>query len=100
MQVLWPVIRAFRWTFLRVRPAMSTTNRAFIKAYRQDTADESSAGGNSPAMLNQNTAHTRDAAARNVATATAVGGPARSSFDPQRSGPKQPLSSFIGRPQS
>jgi Mrp family chromosome partitioning ATPase len=79
---------------------MSTTNRAFIKAYRQDTADGSSAGGNSPAMLNQNAASTRDATARSVATTTAVGGPARTSFDRQRSGPKQPLSSFIGRPQS
>src|SRR4051794_21961736 len=97
--VLWPVIRAFRWIFLRVRPAMSTTNRAFIKAYRQDAADESSAGGNSPAMLNQNAAPTRAAAASTVATTTAITGSARSTSDRQRSGPKQPLSSFIGRPQ-
>ena len=79
---------------------MSTTNRAFIKAYRQDTANESPTGGNSPAILNQSGAPTRDAGMRTVSTATAVGGPARPTFDPKRSGPKQPLSSFIARSQS
>jgi Mrp family chromosome partitioning ATPase len=79
---------------------MSTTNRAFIKAYRQDTANESSTAGNSPAMLNQSSAPARDAAVRTATTATAVAGPARPAFDPKRSGPKQPLSSFITRPQS
>jgi Mrp family chromosome partitioning ATPase len=77
---------------------MSTTNRAFIKAYRQDTANESPTGGNSPAMLNQSGAPTRDASVRTVSTATSVGG--RPTFDPKRSGPKQPLSSFIARPHS
>src|SRR5258707_8883156 len=95
MQVLWPVIRAFRWTFLRVMPAMSTTNRAFIKAYRQDTADESPAGRNSPAMLNQNAASSREPAANNVAKSTAVTPPTRSTFDPQRVEPKQPHTTFI-----
>jgi Mrp family chromosome partitioning ATPase len=79
---------------------MSTTNRAFIKAYRQDTADESPASGKTPAMLNPSGATARDAAGSTVSTATAIGGPARSTFDPKRSGPKQPLSSFIARPQS
>jgi len=79
---------------------MSTTNRAFIKAYRQDTANESSTAGNSPAMLNQSGAPTRDAAVRTATTTTTVAGPARPAFDPKRSGPKQPLSSFIARPQS
>jgi Mrp family chromosome partitioning ATPase len=81
---------------------MSTTNRAFIKAYRQDTADESPASGKTPAMLNPSGAATRDAAgsAVSTATATAIGGPARPTFDPKRSGPKQPLSSFIARPQA
>jgi Mrp family chromosome partitioning ATPase len=79
---------------------MSTTNRAFIKAYRQDSADESPAGGNSPAMLNQSAAPTRDAAPGIVTTTTAVAGPVRTGLDPQRTGPKRPLSSFIARPQS
>jgi Mrp family chromosome partitioning ATPase len=80
---------------------MSTTNRAFIKAYRQDTADESPTGGSAPAMLNQSGAPTREATLRTATvTATAVDGPGRSSFDPQRSSLKRPLSSFIARPQS
>src|SRR4051812_8955432 len=79
---------------------MSTTNRAFIKAYRQDTADASPAGGNTPTMLNQGEAPTRDAVATTASTMTAVGGQDRPSFDPQRSGQKRPLSSFIARPQS
>ena len=79
---------------------MSTTNRAFIKAYRQDSADESPAGGSSPVMLNQSGAPTRDAAMRTATTTTAAGGPVRPGFEPQRTGPKRPLSSFVARPQS
>src|SRR4051812_32903878 len=79
---------------------MSTTNRAFIKAYRQDTADTSPAGGNFPAMLNQSGAPARDMAVRTATTTMAVGGPARPGSDSQRSGQKRPLSSFIARPQS
>lgn len=79
---------------------MSTTNRAFIKAYRQDTASESPVGGNSPAMPNQSALPTRDAGAHTTTTATAVGRPARPTLGQKRSGPKQPLSSFIGRQQS
>jgi Mrp family chromosome partitioning ATPase len=78
---------------------MSTTNRAFIKAYRQDTADESPTGGTAPAMLNPSSATTRDTALSTATTTTVVGGPARRSFDPQRSGQMRPLSSFIARPQ-
>src|SRR5215210_1376225 len=84
----------------RVRPAMSTTNRAFIKAYRQDAADQSPAGGNSPAMLNQSAAPTREGATRTITATTSVAGPVRPSFEPPRTGPKKPLSSFIARPQS
>src|SRR4051812_16680663 len=80
---------------------MSTTNRAFIKAYRQDTADQSPTGGNSPAMLNPSVAPARQTTeAGTASTTTSVGSPHRPAFDPQRSGPKRPLSSFIGRPQS
>jgi Mrp family chromosome partitioning ATPase len=79
---------------------MSTTNRAFIKAYRQDAADESSASGKTPAMLNPSGAAARETADNSVSTATAIGGPARSTLGPNRSGAKQPLSSFIGRPQA
>jgi Mrp family chromosome partitioning ATPase len=79
---------------------MSTTNRAFIKAYRQDLADVSPAGGNSPAMLNPSAAPTRDAVVRTATTTTAVSGSSRPGLDPQRTGPKLPLSSFIARAQS
>src|SRR6476660_2921042 len=79
---------------------MSTTNRAFIKAYRQDTADDSLTSGNAPAMLNQSGAPTRNAGLRAATTTTAVGGLSRPSFEPQRSGQKRPLSSFIALPQS
>lgn len=79
---------------------MSTTNRAFIKAYRQDTADTSPTGGSAPTMLNQGGTTTRGAVTLTASTATAVGVPARPSFDPQRSGQKRPLSSFIGRSQT
>jgi Mrp family chromosome partitioning ATPase len=78
---------------------MSTTNRAFIKAYRQDTADTSPAGGTAPAMLNQGSASTRDPAGRTATATTAVGGPDRAGFVSQRPGQKRPLSSFIARPQ-
>ncbi len=76
---------------------MSTTNRAFIKAYRQDTAETSPLGGSSPIVSGQNAAPTRDAAVR---TTTSVGGPAYASFAQPQSGQKRPLSSFITRPQS
>jgi Mrp family chromosome partitioning ATPase len=79
---------------------MSTTNRAFIKAYRQDTADKSPTAGNAPTKLNPSGAPARNAAVGTVSTATAVGGPARANFDPQRPGGKRPLSSFIARPQA
>ncbi len=75
---------------------MSTTNRAFIKAYRQDTAEPSPTSGSSPAMLNQSGAPVRDAVARAGAS---VGGAVRPNFEQQRGGQKRPLSSFIGRPQ-
>jgi Mrp family chromosome partitioning ATPase len=76
---------------------MSTTNRAFIKAYRQDSADESPAGGSAPAIRNQSSAPVRDAAVGAAVTTTTPGSPARPTLGPQRGGPKQPLSSFIGR---
>src|SRR4051812_40391862 len=95
---MWRATLASRWIKLRVRSAMSTTNRAFIKAYRQDTADESSAA-KAPAMLNPSGAPTREAAVRTVATAVAAG-PIRPGPDPQRTGMKLPLSSFIARPHS
>jgi Mrp family chromosome partitioning ATPase len=79
---------------------MSTTNRAFIKAYRQDTAAESPLGGNSPALLKPGAAPARDAAEGTIATTTAVSNPTRPTLGPKRSGPKQPLSSFIGRQQT
>ena len=81
---------------------MSTTNRAFIKAYRHDTADASPTTSAAPAMLNQSAEVARESTG-GVATATATlagSSATRPKFDAQRSGPKQPLSSFIGRPQS
>ncbi len=68
---------------------MSTTNRAFIKAYRQDTAQSAPIAGNSRP-------NAREAAVR---TGTAVGAAAGSGRDPQPAASKRPLSSFIGRPQ-
>jgi Mrp family chromosome partitioning ATPase len=79
---------------------MSTTNRAFIKAYRQDSANVSPIGGNSPAMLQQGGAPAADAATPTAATTTATSGQARPSLASQRSGQKRPLSSFLARPQS
>jgi len=78
---------------------MSTTNRAFIKAYRQDTAEDSAAGGSAPTILSQAAAAARSTTAGTVGTATSVGGAVRPNFDSQRSGPKRPLSTFIARPQ-
>jgi Mrp family chromosome partitioning ATPase len=76
---------------------MSTTNRAFIKAYRQDTADSSPATGSSPTIGQSGRgpagALTRETAVR---TSTSVGGGGRPNFEPQRIAEKRPLSSFIG----
>lgn len=78
---------------------MSTTNRAFIKAYRQDAAEDSPTGGSAPTILNKNAAATRGATVDAVSTATSVSSPVRPNFEPQRSGPKRPLSTFIARTQ-
>ncbi len=80
---------------------MSTTNRAFIKAYRHDAADQAPAAKAAPAMLHPTNALPREAVATNAAaTATAIGSETtRPKLDTHRPGPKQPLSSFIGRPQ-
>jgi Mrp family chromosome partitioning ATPase len=51
-------------------------------------------------MLNQSSATARNSTARVGAAAASVGSPSRPSFVPQRTGPKQPLSTFIARPQS
>ncbi len=75
---------------------MSTTNRAFIKAYRQDAAETSPIGGSSPAMIGENRATTRDSAER---TGASVGTMAQSNVAHQQSTSKRPLSSFIGRQQ-
>jgi Mrp family chromosome partitioning ATPase len=77
---------------------MSTTNRAFIKAYRQDPAEESRAGGSSPTMRSQNAAAARGATVGAASTTTSTGGSVRPDFDRQRSGHKRPLSTFIARP--
>jgi Mrp family chromosome partitioning ATPase len=74
---------------------MSSTNRAFIKAYRQDSADASPAAGNAPTMQNQAAATKRDAAH----VSTSVRDAAYSSFEPQPVSGKRPLSSFINREQ-
>ncbi|HEX5472932.1 MAG TPA: hypothetical protein VFW73_13655 [Lacipirellulaceae bacterium] len=71
---------------------MSTTNRAFIKAYRQDAAVDSPLGGRSPTIQTPRTSHAPDAAVR---TSTAVAAPLHSSFAQQQSGQKRPLSSFL-----
>lgn len=74
---------------------MSTTNRAFIKAYRQDAADASPTAGAAPTIHNQAGAATRES----VRTATAVSGATHANVNHQAGGPKQPLSAFITRPQ-
>lgn len=79
---------------------MSTTNRAFIKAYRQDSANESPIGGNPPAILKPTVGSAHDAAASAAAVTTIVSNPARPSLGAKRSGPKQPLSAFISRQQT
>ncbi|HVT27246.1 MAG TPA: hypothetical protein VHE81_04440 [Lacipirellulaceae bacterium] len=76
---------------------MSTTNRAFIKAYRQDAPEDSPRGDGSSTIRNQAATPIREAAVR---TSTTVGSPARSNFGPQPSGQKRPLSSYIARPHS
>jgi Mrp family chromosome partitioning ATPase len=76
---------------------MSTTNRAFIKAYRQDTADPSPAGGSSPNARDPGGALRREAA---VQTASAAGGQSHSSYLPQSGTQKLPLSSFISNTPS
>jgi Mrp family chromosome partitioning ATPase len=75
---------------------MSSTNRAFIKAYRQDTADSAPAGGNAPAIQNQAIATKREAAR----VSTSVRDAAYSTFEPQPHSAKRPLSTFINRPQT
>jgi Mrp family chromosome partitioning ATPase len=78
---------------------MSTTNRAFIKAYRQDPAEQTPVGGSAPTILNQNAAAARSATVAAASSTTSASAPARPNFDTQRSGPKRPLSTFIARPQ-
>src|SRR4051794_20550432 len=73
---------------------MSSTNRAFIKAYRQDTADRSPAAGNAPI----GTGHAAEKSTeRTGRTATAVTNPAQMRAAQQQAGPKLPLSSFINQ---
>jgi Mrp family chromosome partitioning ATPase len=74
---------------------MSTTNQAFIKAYRQDLADQSPTAGAAPTTHNQADAPAREA----VHTATAVSGAAHANPNYASTGPKLPLSSFITRSQ-
>lgn len=76
---------------------MSSTNRAFIKAYRQDEPDPSPTGGAAPTMRAHSGATVHEAAVR---TSTAVRDAAYSNYQPQSAPAKRPLSSFIGRPQS
>lgn len=72
---------------------MSTTNRAFIKAYRHDTAQPGGTGG-SPVIAAEHAP-----AARATAGVTNVGTVSRSGDRPQPTGEKRPLSSFIPRTQ-
>src|SRR5437764_4265287 len=72
---------------------MSSTNRAFIKAYRQDAADPSSAAGPAPASHGPTRAPKNEAA---VQTSTSVRDAAYSAFEPLPATSKRPLSSFIG----
>jgi Mrp family chromosome partitioning ATPase len=77
---------------------MSSTNRAFIKAYRQDSADPAPADGNAPTIQNQ-AAPAGAAAKRDLArVSTSVRDAAYSSYEPVSN--KKPLSSFIGRQQA
>src|SRR6185369_13522454 len=91
-----PATRASISRFPPARPAMSSTNRAFIKAYRQDSADASPAAGNAPTMQSQAAATKREAAH----VSTSVRDAAYSSFEPQPISGKRPLSSFINREQA
>src|SRR5438552_3538373 len=72
---------------------MSSTNRAFIKAYRQDTADSSPVGGASPTVRGPNGATMRAVAER---TNTSVRDAAYSAYEARPIAAKRPLSSFIG----
>jgi Mrp family chromosome partitioning ATPase len=69
---------------------MSTTNRAFIKAYRQDAADTSPTGGATPSILSQAGAPSREAA-RTTNVSSQVG----AIVDRPTGTQKRPLSSFI-----
>jgi len=73
---------------------MSSTNRAFIKAYRQDTADRSPIEGIAPSGMAHGVRNSSEPAVR---TATSVSGAAQRSAATQQGGPKLPLSSFINQ---
>src|SRR3954465_2473543 len=75
---------------------MSSTNRAFIKAYRQDTADRSPAAGIAPSGKQQPAEMASEGTGR---IATAVSSPAHMRPAQQHAGPKLPLSSFIKQSQ-
>ena len=81
---------------------MSTTNRAFIKAYRQDEPDPAPKGSALPASQNQLGRGPIGAPARDAAFAstTTVVRPALSNIEPQRTAAKRPLSSFMGLAKS
>src|SRR4051812_6503977 len=76
---------------------MSSTNRAFIKAYRQDTADRSPAPGLAPSGMARAAA---TAVGPAMQTATAVSGATQRRPGQQQAGPKLPLSSFINQPHA
>lgn len=74
---------------------MSSTNRAFIKAYRQDTAVSPPVPGASPTVRGPSGTVMREAA---VQASTSVRDAAYSAYEPRSAAAKRPLSSFIGRP--
>jgi Mrp family chromosome partitioning ATPase len=76
---------------------MSSTNRAFIKAYRQDTADQSPSAKITPSGT---ASATTSATASAAATATAVRSTTQTRANQQQAGPKLPLSSFINQPRT
>jgi Mrp family chromosome partitioning ATPase len=76
---------------------MSTTNRAFIKAYRHDTPQPAAAS--EPVIAAENAAAARTANIVTTAAALATAGKARTSERlHQNQGERRPLSSFIAQP--
>src|SRR5438046_1134090 len=76
---------------------MSSTNRAFIKAYRQDAPDPSPVAGPAPTTRGPIGPASREAA---MQTSTSVRDAAYSTYESRSATGKRPLSSFINRPAS